>query len=149
MPAVPSHRWRPPPGWPTPPPGWFPWFGWKPDPSWPEPPDGWVWWLRPPMPKKSAVALTLAAVALLAALVVMFTPVHTSVSGRRVDCGDSVWAFFPVDPGADLAGFDACASARGPATVAMLGLGVGSAGLVTFGLGAWHRSSREWDARTY
>jgi hypothetical protein len=101
------------------------------------------------MPKKCAVALTLALVALLAALVVMFTPVHASVGGRRVDCGDSVWAFFPVDPGSDLAGFDACASARGTPTVAMLGLGVGFAGLVTFGLGTWHRSSRGWDARTH
>lgn len=36
--------WRPPPGWPEPPPGWAPPAGWAPSPDWPAPPAGWQFW---------------------------------------------------------------------------------------------------------
>jgi len=41
----PRRRWRPPPGWPSAPPGWEPPAGWAPDPSWPEAPPDWQWWV--------------------------------------------------------------------------------------------------------
>ncbi|GIF04060.1 hypothetical protein [Actinoplanes siamensis] len=34
-----------PPGWPTPPDGWYPPEGWRPDASWPQAPAGWQWWV--------------------------------------------------------------------------------------------------------
>nr|WP_306432864.1 DUF4041 domain-containing protein [Streptomyces harenosi] len=39
-----TYRFNPPPGWPTPAPGWLPPPGWQPDPSWPVPP-GWQLWV--------------------------------------------------------------------------------------------------------
>ncbi|MEV6342595.1 hypothetical protein [Actinoplanes sp. NPDC051851] len=34
-----------PPGWPTPPDGWYPPESWRPDPGWPLAPAGWQWWV--------------------------------------------------------------------------------------------------------
>jgi hypothetical protein len=39
-----GSKFRVPPKWPTPPPGWKWTRDWKPDPSWPKPPPDWVWW---------------------------------------------------------------------------------------------------------
>ncbi len=38
-------RWRPPPGWPEPPPGWAPPPGWQAAPEWPAPPADWAFWV--------------------------------------------------------------------------------------------------------
>lgn len=40
-----GYRFAPPPGWPTPEPGWAPPPGWQPPPSWPPAPDGWEFWI--------------------------------------------------------------------------------------------------------
>ncbi len=53
--TVPGSAWRPPPGWPEPPPGWVPPDGWTPPPDWPAPPPGWQFWTPkqpepPPLP---------------------------------------------------------------------------------------------------
>jgi membrane protease YdiL (CAAX protease family) len=50
--SVPRLVWRPPPGWPEPPPGWVPPAGWKAPPDWPAPPPGWQYWVpaEPPAP---------------------------------------------------------------------------------------------------
>ena len=40
---------NPPPGWPTPEPGWEPPPGWTPDPTWPPPPNGWLFWRPAPL----------------------------------------------------------------------------------------------------
>lgn len=37
-------RFKVPPNWPPPPPGWSPPPGWRPDPRWPAPPPGWQFW---------------------------------------------------------------------------------------------------------
>jgi hypothetical protein len=46
-PTAPVTVWafNPPPGWPAPPPGWYPPVGWTAPPDWPAPPLGWQWWL--------------------------------------------------------------------------------------------------------
>jgi hypothetical protein len=44
----PRWRFRAPPTWPQPPPGWAPPPGWRPDPSWPPPPTAWTFWTREP-----------------------------------------------------------------------------------------------------
>jgi hypothetical protein len=95
------------------------------------------------MPRATAVALVLAFVALTAAMALLFSPVHISFAGQRVDCGDSVWRFFPVDPGSpeDLPRFDACDGATIPRAGSAMGLGAGAAGLVTLGLWGWHRTA--------
>src|ERR1700730_16817359 len=52
--SVPGLVWRPPPGWPEPPPGWVPATGWRAPPEWPSPPPGWVYWVpadTPPPPQ--------------------------------------------------------------------------------------------------
>src|SRR5260370_20735355 len=52
--SVPGLVWRPPPGWPEPPPGWVPPAGWRAPPEWPSPPPGWVYWVpadTPPPPQ--------------------------------------------------------------------------------------------------
>ena len=46
--------WRPPPGWPKPPPTWVPAAGWNPPPEWPAPPPGWEFWTPPPPPARVA-----------------------------------------------------------------------------------------------
>jgi hypothetical protein len=38
-------RFTPPPGWPSPEPGWVPPPGWQPHPSWPPAPPGWEFWV--------------------------------------------------------------------------------------------------------
>jgi hypothetical protein len=38
-------RFAPPPGWPTPEPGWVPPAGWQPHPAWPPAPFGWQFWI--------------------------------------------------------------------------------------------------------
>jgi hypothetical protein len=37
-------RFRPPPGWGTPPEGWTPHDSWEPPAHWPQPPDRWRFW---------------------------------------------------------------------------------------------------------
>lgn len=39
-----APRFRPPPGWPSPPPGWTPAPGWQPPTDWPPAPPGWHFW---------------------------------------------------------------------------------------------------------
>jgi uncharacterized protein DUF4041/Meiotically Up-regulated Gene 113 (MUG113) protein len=41
---VSERRFVPPPGWPTPQPGWVPPVGWQPPPSWPPAPPDWEFW---------------------------------------------------------------------------------------------------------
>lgn len=43
--AVNGLRFVPPPGWPSPEPGWVPPAGWQPHPSWPPAPPGWEFWI--------------------------------------------------------------------------------------------------------
>lgn len=41
---APAWRFSAPPGWPVPPPGWFPQPGWRKPPAWPDAPTGWQFW---------------------------------------------------------------------------------------------------------
>lgn len=47
-------RFAPPPGWPSPEPGWVPPQGWQPPPAWPPAPFGWQFWV----PDEPAAAVT-------------------------------------------------------------------------------------------
>lgn len=90
----PPLRWVPPPGWPSPPPGWSPPTGWLPDPGWPAAPAGWQFWQpaagapdppdwgrpqweRPlwPAPRTSPAMRLLWAVVALVALLLLVYPV--------------------------------------------------------------------------
>jgi membrane protease YdiL (CAAX protease family) len=45
--------WRPAPGWPESPPGWYPPEGWQPPPDWPPAPSDWIFW-QPAEPRVPA-----------------------------------------------------------------------------------------------
>jgi membrane protease YdiL (CAAX protease family) len=54
--SEPSLVWRPPPGWPQPPPGGVPPAGWKAPPDWPPPPPDWEYWVPAPAPQTTGAA---------------------------------------------------------------------------------------------
>lgn len=56
-----TMQFNAPPGWPTPPDGWYPDANWRPDPSWPPAPEGWRFWTQtqtPPEPQVPPAPLT-------------------------------------------------------------------------------------------
>jgi membrane protease YdiL (CAAX protease family) len=52
--------WRPAPGWPDCPPGWYPPAGWQPPADWPPAPAGWVFWQRQEAEPRSPAPVVLA-----------------------------------------------------------------------------------------